>query len=68
MKNNTKNIGLIYKKGTQVKILRGDHKSKKGTIISYHNSKIICEQIVGLKSKRAPYQIKIDVSKCKIQK
>ena len=41
MKKDEKNFGLKYKKGVQIIIQRGDHKSKKGTIISCHKSKSI---------------------------
>ena len=53
---------LELKKGTRVKITRGDHKNQIGTVKGLIKGKLVFDQILNLKSTRKTYKVKIDQS------
>jgi len=53
---------LELKKGTRVKIRRGDHKNQTGIVLGLIKGKLVFEQILNLKSTRKTYKVKIDQS------
>ena len=53
---------LELKKGTRVKITRGDHKNQVGVVTGLIKGKLVFEQIFNLKSTRKTYKVKIDQS------